>query len=211
MQFPHGISRAVLLWSPLYCTAPRLRYRPAGLPGLRDLPLLILAVEHGADAVRVLGPQLHGGNTESRPAPARTRPAPGPGPGGPAAPGRTCCARSWRRSFCRSRISCSRLFMAAAAPAPRSRRRRRRHFPSVTSVPRRARGKWRCGQGPVPRALCQGKSRVRLRSAAAGHGPPLQRQPVGPCHSCDHLSTWSVFLKYILYIQFQYPAWLFLG
>lgn len=118
---PSAFPGPVPLWSPQFRTAPARRHRPAGLPGFRDLPLLILAVEHGADAVRVLGAQLHkAANTRSgrgRPGPARPRPS----PRSPRCPGRTCCARSWRRSFCRSRISSRRLFMAAPAgpgPAP---------------------------------------------------------------------------------------------
>lgn len=133
-----------------------LRYRPAGLPGFRDLPLLILAVEHGADAVRVLGAQLHRTNTESRcarpgphtPAPQGPVPrllpavpaAPGAGGGASAARGSPAGGCSW---------SVHGLFMACSWPAP-PRSRRRRHFPRASLPCGAARGEMPAARGCGP-------------------------------------------------------------
>lgn len=147
-----ALAGPVLLSSPQLCTAAALRYRPAGLPGFGDLPLLILAVEHGADAVRVLGPQLHSGkqsHAAATPVPARTgsagRPGPSPPqppvprllPAVPAAPGAGGGASAARGS---PAGGCS-----WPAPAPRRAPAAVTSRPRVTSVPSNARG-----EIPVP-------------------------------------------------------------
>lgn len=179
-----ALAGLVLLSSPQFWTATVLPYRPAGLPGFRDLPLLILAVEHGADAVRVLGPQLHSGKHKVTPRPARS-PAPGPSPRSapvprllpavPAAPGAgggASAARGSPAGGCSWPAPAPRCRAPAATPVTSR--------PRVTSVPSNSRREiplpahrpfpWDAGDG---RCRCQ----VHVHSGAAVHGPPLRRHP----------------------------------